>query len=53
MFADLPTPIQQKILSYLATDNFRAAKELHDDFILKNKQRCHDKDADCDDEIED
>jgi hypothetical protein len=34
MFADLPMPIQQQILSYLATDNFKAAKALHDHFLL-------------------
>lgn len=40
MLVDLPIPIQKQILSYLETDNFRAAKELHDSFLLYkiNKQ---------------
>jgi hypothetical protein len=32
MFINLPEPIQQQILLYLETDNFPAAKALHDRF---------------------
>lgn len=34
MFANLPEPIQQQILSYLEVDNFPAAKELRDMWLL-------------------
>jgi len=39
MFADLPKSLQNQILNYLETDNFKAAKQLHDDWISKKIQR--------------
>ncbi|HVV69893.1 MAG TPA: hypothetical protein VHE99_12835 [Gammaproteobacteria bacterium] len=54
MLADLPMPIQKQILSYLEADNFRAAKELHDSFLLYkiNKQNYDQDDSFDDDEDE-
>ncbi len=34
MFIDLPQPIQQQVLYYLEADNFTAAKQLHDQYML-------------------
>lgn len=38
MLSNLPDSVQEQIRSYLETDNFRAAKELHDQYIRKNQQ---------------
>lgn len=47
-------PIQKQILNYLESDNFRAAKELHDSFLLYkiSKQDCYDQDDSFDEEDE-
>lgn len=33
MFAVLPKSLQDQVIHYMQTDNFRAAKELHDDYF--------------------
>lgn len=33
MLADLPKSLQQQVLCYLETNNFRAAKKIHDDWL--------------------
>lgn len=38
LMKELPNDIQQQIKAYLQTDNFRAAKELRDRFVLLNRE---------------
>jgi hypothetical protein len=33
MYANLPDVIKQQVLRYLSADNFKAAKEIHDEWI--------------------
>ncbi len=33
MLADLPKSLQQQVLCYLETNNFKAAKKIHDDWL--------------------
>lgn len=35
MLADLPEPLRKQVYDYLEADNFRAAKEIHDDWLAK------------------
>jgi hypothetical protein len=37
MFGYLPEAVKQQILCFLQKDNFRAAKEIYDDWINNNR----------------
>ncbi|MCH9644888.1 MAG: hypothetical protein K0U29_01590 [Gammaproteobacteria bacterium] len=38
MFSDLPAELQKKVEKYLLTDNFRAAKAIHDAWLDELKK---------------
>jgi|JI102314A1RNA_FD_contig_123_48706_length_476_multi_3_in_2_out_0_1 hypothetical protein len=39
MFNDLPEIVQKQILHYLTTDNFKAAKNLHDNWLKHQTEK--------------
>jgi hypothetical protein len=39
MFADLPKPLQEKVLEYLQENNFPAAKMLYDEYHRQRVQQ--------------
>jgi hypothetical protein len=41
MFADLPKPLQEKVLEHLQKNNFPAAKAIHDAYFLEHPKQPH------------